>query len=141
MGLDLAELKFCGLANTVALEEFAGSFDDARSTALQESLYREWVAAGSAKNARDWLRPRIAALFACAGERPKWIERTPQWPFLNGRPMMFLVQFDVPATDQTTAHLATDIVIYVFGAKVPHPEITDGWTLEYKVVTQHRSLP
>ena len=52
MGFDLNELKFSGLANTVALDEYAASFDDDRDTSLREALYQEYRNDGSPSNQR-----------------------------------------------------------------------------------------
>jgi hypothetical protein len=56
MGFDLAELQFCGLADTVALNEFAASFDDERGTTLREALYRDYIESGSPKDQRVMAR-------------------------------------------------------------------------------------
>jgi hypothetical protein len=140
MGFDLNELKFCGTANTIALEEFAASFDDAPDTTICESLYKEYLAEGSPSSQREWLRPRIAALFESVGPRPQWIERTPIWPFLNGKPMTFIGQIPVPNNSVSERMLAPETVVYVFGARTAHPDVPDAWRMAYRAVTQHFSL-
>lgn len=140
MGYDLNELKFCGLANTVALEEFGALFDDSRDTSLLESLYEEYLGDGRPDNQREWLNSRLATLFECLGPRPQWIERSPQWPFLNGRPMVFICQTPIQDNSVSQRSLSPDTVIYVFGARVPRPDVA-GWEMVYRVVAQDRSLP
>ena len=82
MSLDLDEMKFCGLANTVAIDEFAASFDwehrdgddeepSETRQSLREASYREYVQSGRPGNPREWLRPRMELLFECVGPRPK----------------------------------------------------------------------
>src|SRR5262245_54509733 len=95
MAYDLNMLKFGGFANRVAMEEFAASFNDAHDVSLQDSLYKEYQDDGKPANQRAWLRRRLAALFECLGPRPEWIERSPEWPFLNGKPMTFISQTPV----------------------------------------------
>jgi len=141
MGFDLNELKFCGLANTVALEEFAASFDDAPDTSLCESLYKEYLSDGSASDQREWLRPRIASMFECVGPRPQWIERSPQWPFLDGKPLTFISQTPVPNNSVSERNLSPDTVVYLFGTRVASPDVSGGWEMAYRVVTQYRTLP
>jgi hypothetical protein len=139
MAYDLAELRFCGLANTIAIEEFAASFDAEHGINVQKSLYREYLDSGSPSDQREWLRPRIASLFECLDTRPNWIERSHPWPFLNGKPMVFIGQVSVPQKELSERALSPGSEVYLFGSRVAHKEITNGWEIIYQVVTQHRN--
>lgn len=140
MGFDLEELKFCGFANTVAIEEFSASFDEAQSSELQEALYREYVNDGRPRDKRQWLRTRLATLFKYATAPPAWIESSAQWPFLHGMPMTFVGQLTVSPDASSNIDLLQDAVLYIFAARTPSSHIKNGWEVAYQVVTQYRSL-
>jgi hypothetical protein len=140
MGRDREELKFIGYAGTIALSEFTASFDDDRDSKAVDLLWREYCEEG--KPDKDaWLRERLETMFACVGPRPQWIESSPMWPFVDGRPMTFIGQMPVDADDISERYLAPDVVLYTFGIRVPVEDVEGGWQVHYKVVEQHHSLP
>jgi hypothetical protein len=128
MGYDFVELKFCGLASTIAIEEFSASFNDCRDNSLLESMYKEYLSAGGSGDQGEWIRQRPGSLFECVGPRPRWVERSPQWPFMNGRPMTFISQLAIEANSVALRKLSPGSVIYVFGARVQRADV-DGWEL------------
>ena len=76
MALDLEQLKFGAEATTIAEEELGASFSEDENNQLIKSLYREYTASSDAGQRKDWLRNRLAELFACIDEQPKWIEKS-----------------------------------------------------------------
>ena len=139
MSLDLDELGFCGLAESLA-EEYGASFaEEPAELPIRKSLYQEYLKSGTKSNGRQWLKRRIEELFVSLSEPPAWIERKPEWPFLNGEPMTFIGQLPVDANDVSSVRLFPDTVVFIFGARVYVKEF-DGWEMQYRVRTQHRSL-
>lgn len=137
MALDIEDYRFFGLANTVALKEFAACFDDDRDNSACLKLLQEYKAAGSPKDMRRWLRERLTSIFVCLTSRPNWVEPIPMWPFWNGQAMVFLGQFAVEENEVSSVHLAPNTVLFVFGIRVP---IEGGWRMQYQIVEQHQSL-
>lgn len=140
MPSDLSKHKFKSLASALAEEELSASFDDDRDDSLQEYLYAEYLAAGSPPDAKRWLRAELATLFKSMGPRPHWIRRFQSWPFLRGRPMTFIGQLTVPLNEVSETSLSPCCVLYLFGSRVPYPDIPDSWEMQYRVVEQHESL-
>ena len=140
MALDLEQLKFGAEATTIAEEELGASFSEDENNQLIKSLYREYTASSDAGQRKDWLRNRLAELFACIDEQPKWIEKSsvPQWPFCNGVPMVFIQQIKVPRTPVSEVRVVPDAMLYVFGTR---SEQVDGWLAKYRVVEQQPDLP
>lgn len=67
-----------------------------------ESFFRElltiYPGTSNIEEIVQWLEEMIANNFICIKERPKWIQG-PEWPFSNGRPMLFVGQIDVSIND------------------------------------------
>ena len=93
MTMDMEQLKFCGKVLTVA-EERNGSIPG--DVGLDERLYREYHEAGKPRNVKAWLRERLEPLFLYVDKPPEWVGPTPMWPWKDGKPMVFIRQFDVP---------------------------------------------
>lgn len=140
MSYDLEKLRFGADATTIAEDEFAASFNEDDDNELIELLYKEYQQAGSPMKRKEWLRDRLAELFACVDQRPDWIERSsvPTWPFLGGRPMVFIRQFEVPRTEVSETQIVPLAMLYVFGVR---SEQGEGWRTEYRVVEQLSDLP
>lgn len=68
-----------------------------------------------------WLRQEIEKHFIALGARPRWIQ-SPEWPFANGEPMIFVGQIDLSVQEGKPAagFFHDDTSLYVFvGKKVP----------------------
>lgn len=67
-----------------------------------------------------WLEEQIPQYFAVIGERPRWIQ-SPQWPFEEGNPMIFVDQIDLSPQSKkiisTIYHDDTSLYIFI-GQKV-----------------------
>jgi len=104
----------------------AGGFD--WISAIFEAYERE----GSPADLDEWIRERFADEFRCVGPRPNWIYDGSSWPFMAGRPMVFVGQLAGKDDDA-----ATDDAEYFLFAGLQVTE--DGPRRETKVLTQYRS--
>lgn len=138
MALDIHDYRFIGLANTVAMEDFSASFNDDTENSTCLALLDEYKAAGSPKDKRRWLQERLDSIFTCATTRPIWVESTPMWPFLNGKAMTFIHQFEIGDSEVAASLLVPNATLFVFGLRVP---CDGGWRMTYRVVQQHFGLP
>ncbi len=135
---EFEEYQFQGKAMDIAETEFAGSIRGDHGEALLKQILDEYKAAGCPKQKKVWIKERLKNVFECVAERPQWVQEFPDWPWLDGKPMIFIKQFDVPATPLVAEKLATSKVLYIFGARRP----AEGglWKMEYRVVAQDRDL-
>ncbi|MBC8217420.1 MAG: hypothetical protein H8E73_03050 [Planctomycetes bacterium] len=127
---------FHGKIMTVARNEFAASCDGKDAEPFVDSLYEQYNAAGRPE-VYSWLKAELGKHFLCVDERPQWVEEEPCWPYLEGKPMIFISQVLVPENDVTKEHLTWDTVIYLFGSRVPSQR---GHRVEYRVVDQIRGF-
>jgi hypothetical protein len=140
MTKDLKWFKFGGACVAVAEGELQASLNDCSQNEHEhfiDSLFAEYVQAGEPKEVKAWLRNALNKRFLSVGARPEWVQGQPSWPWLKGKPMVFLEQFAVPSNDVTKAHVSENTVIYVFGARVT---TSNGWKMEYRIVEQHADL-
>ena len=142
MALDFEELQFGGIVVTIAEKEMAASITDDRDEEFVKHLYKEYIAAGKPKHKRDWIRQELKKYFLFVAKPPAWSERTtvPTWPFLQGKPMVFIEQLTVPENEVSKAAASPDVVLYVFGGRKPLPDVPGGWESVYRVVEQVRDL-
>ncbi len=49
-----------------------------------------------------------------SGGAPLWKKEDAEWPTLDGRPMVFVAQFDLPETDITRKHLTWAERVFLF---------------------------
>jgi hypothetical protein len=94
MTMDMEQLKFCGTVYTLAEDELNASVPG--DSGLPEGLYQEWCAAGKPRKVKAWVRERLEPLFLYVDKPPEWVGPTPMWPWTDGKPMVFIRQFDVP---------------------------------------------
>jgi hypothetical protein len=136
---DPDELRFGGKIHSIVEKELSGSINDDPELALIKNLYRQYTDAGRPTDVNSWLRPRLAELFHCVGERPRWTEGQTEWPFLNGRPMTFLHQFEIPEFVFPDRRVSLAATIYVF-CGVGIPDANKHWEMDFRVVQQFKSL-
>lgn len=129
------EIRFYGKAMIVANDLNAScQGDEAKPFILR--LFKEYSDAGKPKDVAGWLRERLTREFKSVNAAPRWIEREPQWPFHEGRPMVFISQASLPRNEITEALLAWGCEVYLFGARIPDPEGFEGYRIVYREVTQ-----
>ena len=128
LNIDMALLNFGSVADDIAEKELKASFSGDEGTALMNTLYAEYKADGSPKQKRKWLRERLPTLFPCVGARPVWRQKygVPSWPFYNGKPMLFVQQFDVPINDISVHYKVATQTVYVFSALEPSTARVNG---------------
>ena len=138
MQIDPEALKFSGKAQRIAEEEFAATFGGDTGNRLMDRLWAEYVQAGKPRTVREWIRARLTSVFPAAGERPRWVGGVPQWPWLDGKPMVFLRQFPIGTTPVEQSLSFPPFVAYVFALRVPHE--AGGFEMQYRVVQDGASL-
>ncbi|HET6250040.1 MAG TPA: hypothetical protein VFE47_20280 [Tepidisphaeraceae bacterium] len=136
---DRDEMLFGSKVVRVAAELSASVLADPERIFVRD-LYREYLDDEKPRDVVKWLRPRLETAFKCVGERPRWIERTEAWPFLNGRPMTFIRQFDVPEFVMPDGKTAGATTLYVFCAGVDDPRGKGWWQMQYTAVAQEQDL-
>jgi hypothetical protein len=119
--------------------ELKGSIDDDRERTFVKRLFQEYLAAGEPPHILKWLRPRLEKLYNCIGDRPRWIQRSEEWPFSNGLPMTFIQQFDVPEFEFPDGKVAVAKTIYVFCTDVPLNN-SGPWEIQYRIIEQYADL-
>jgi hypothetical protein len=136
---DLNQIKVCGRIRALAEEEFGGSFDDdeAARKALDE-LWAQYVGDGSPGDVAHWAREKLSRLFRCLNAPPSWALGSGRWPFIDGKPMVFLGEIPIPSTELSESSLVPNSVLYVFGGR--HRTQTGGLAMQYRVVEQHAEL-
>lgn len=127
----LSETQFGARAISLGKKEFCATVKGH----LSDALYKEYCNGGNDEPVEQWLRPRFKQLFQFLVAPPQWIQDNPNWPYENGKPMVFVNQHAV-ATDVLTPILGVDFVVYTFGARVDIPEFPGRWRVEFRTVVQ-----
>jgi hypothetical protein len=136
---DMEALRFGGKLQEIAEKEFSASFTEDADHSLRSALWQDYVNEGKPKNSAAWIRKRFESLFLSVATRPVWVEKRtiPRWPFLNGKPMVFVCQYSLPDTAIVREKFFPGLVVYVFADRLP----VDGHAeLRYRVVEQDPSL-
>ncbi len=86
------------------------------------SLLAEYT--GDLENLTSWLEERLSEHFVAVGARPSWLQG-PEWPFANGRPMIFVGQIDLTIQNGGIASelYHDDTSLYVFIGRKVQPEV------------------
>lgn len=134
--LDPEFMRFWAHLNSLAVETASARFEGDGAEAAAKSLFAE-VASLKPEAKDQLLRERLRSLFVCVSASPVWLDE-PEWPFINGKPMVFVNQTSLEETSITREHLAFGSVVYLFGARVPHD---DGFSVVWRVVEQHALPP
>ena len=115
-------IRFRTLLLTIAEKKYRAScFTDDASDFL-DGIYRDYLEAGSPRNRREWIAKRLEGEFPYVDKLPEWVEGkgSCDWPFRDGKPMVFVGQIGpVPENDVTRTVFTFDVVIYIFGARIP----------------------
>src|SRR5436190_426050 len=136
MKLDLEKVKFGGKAQGIAEDELSASYmDDAEHKAIDE-LYRQYVSDGSPKDKAAWLRPQLTDLFRCIDKRPVWVGVLPQWPWVDGTPMVFVRQISVGDTPAEQRELFPGNELYLFALRI---KVDEGFKMVYRVIEDDAS--
>jgi hypothetical protein len=126
MALDPLRTRFLGKA-IVAAHSVGGSIEGDDARPFVDLLYHEWSQTGQdISEAASWLQRRLTGEFKTVAQAPVWIEDEPAWPFLDGRPMVFISQ-------ATTGELSPGGAVYLFGARRAKGT---GFEVVYRTVSQ-----
>lgn len=131
--MDRDLIRFHGKVLSVAERQFYASFAGSEAESFVDGIYDDYKQAGKPEDVEAWLTSRLRGEFLCVSEPPRWVEDEPSWPFLAGRPMVFIKQMHLPKNDVTEGHLTWDAELYLFGSRV---DLNRGYRVEYRVVTQ-----
>ncbi|MBL8812984.1 MAG: hypothetical protein JNM43_22645 [Planctomycetaceae bacterium] len=134
MSSDAAEkMRFEGKAVSAAMK-LGGSLEDKEAAPFLDRLYNEWKElAIPLASTEAWLSKRLGGTFKCIGSTPVWIEDEPAWPFIDGKPMVFLSQCSHPKEGSLSSELSAGETVYLFAGR----RTTNGKTrMEYRTVSQ-----
>lgn len=134
---DKAAMRFQAKVMSIAIEHFDASCEGPEAEPFLDKIYENYVKAGSPDNMVGWIKEQLKDEFLSVGEPPRWVEDEPAWPFLEGRPMVFVSQTQLERNDVTENHLTHGQVVYVFGARV---HLDRGYRVEYRIVTQRPGI-
>lgn len=123
----------------LALEEF---HCDVHCQEWQDVLYQDYKKSGSSTDRLTWIRERLAREVLWVDVPPDWGTDEPEWPFHQGRPMVFIRQFALPDNQVTRSSVTWETMLYVFGIRVPSPTETrsDAYRMVYEVVQRPTGL-
>ena len=133
MALDRDRIRFKGKVVSAAMRQ-GGSLERQESAPFFEMLYSEWVEKGlTLDGANVWLDNRLRGAFESIAQPPVWIEDEPSWPYLSGKPMIFLTQCTIAESELSVRALAAGETVYLFGGR----ETAGGKTrMVYRTVSQ-----
>ncbi|RYZ67621.1 MAG: hypothetical protein EOP09_10735 [Proteobacteria bacterium] len=101
-----------------------------------EELYLEYQNLGSQPDRCGWLKERLSKEFKSVTRSPKWmVSNYVEWPFLEGRPMVFVEQIELSENQVTREALSWDCVVYVFGGRISEEH---GYRIEFRETVQDR---
>lgn len=123
-------MKFWVEASKVAKKHHA-SIEGGDAEVFIKELYALFSKQQEVKDKKKWLSEILNHMFPYMEHPPKW-KGEPDWPFFDGKPMIFLHQFTIPLSAQHINFPLTDTV-YVFALKNQH-ELGEGSA--YKLIIQ-----
>jgi hypothetical protein len=131
--MDKEELLFGSKMIDVVEGEFNANCDNEEAEEFVSFTYEAYKREGSPPNVKQWLKKYLNGAYLCVGNQPEWVEGSPNWPYLNGKPMVFITQYRIPKNQITEKHLTWDVMLYVFGQRI---SLADGYKVEYRMVEQ-----
>ena len=96
-------------------------------------VFEHYKLSGLPKKINEWLKDFLKDWYQYVDKPPVWVEEEPNWPYSNGKPMIFIKQFTIPKTPITEEKLTWDNTIYVFGERIPYKS---SYKVEYKIIEQ-----
>jgi len=134
MELDRDRIRFKGKVGSAAIRKNA-SVDDPEAKIFVDQLYKEWKAMNKPiEEADSWLDKRLDGIFLSLKQGPVWVEAEPTWPFMDGKPMVFLSQVRMDDSAFSKTALSPKETAYLFAGRQPAGK--DGFKLVYRVVSQ-----
>lgn len=131
--MDEKKVRFKGKLISAALRKNA-SVEDSEARGFVDALYSEWVGSGASLDELPaWLDMRLSGEFRALNSPPVWVEEEPAWPFLDGKPMVFLSQTKMDETAISASLLSPGETVYLFGARQVAGR---GFRMIYRTVSQ-----
>lgn len=131
--IDKAFLLFGAVMIEVVEHTYNASCSLQETDPYVEAMYQEFCGIENV-SAEEWLVGRLKGEFKCVEAPPVWATQ-PEWPYCDGRPMVFVTQYSLPETGVTKSSLTWDSNLYLFGARVVCEEY-DGYRMDYRVISQ-----
>lgn len=133
MALDAEQIRFEGKAISAAMK-LGASLEDKEAAPFLAQLYVEWKKLEiPLASTEAWFSKRLGGVFKFVDAPPKWIEEEPAWPFIDGRPMVFLSQCSHPKEGALSSELSAGETVYLFAGR----RTENGKTrMEYRTVSQ-----
>ena len=118
MALDRDRIRFKGKALSAAIR-CGGSIEHDDAGPFFDNLYAEWQGSGLSLDASEgWLDERLKDAFKCVERAPEWVdEEEPLWPFIDGKPMVFLAQCTMKDDELGREELSPGETAYLFGGR------------------------
>ena len=133
MRFNADRVRFKGKAISAAIRQRA-SIEDEQASQFFEQLYSEWQSTGLSLNEADlWLDRRLAGEFCSLADPPQWVESEPAWPFLDGKPMVFLTQCSMGDEEISRLKLSPSETVYLFGGR---KSVGSGAEMVYRTISQ-----
>lgn len=134
MQLDKARIRFHSKLMSAA-QQLGGSASGDESQPFVDSLYCDWLDESlPLSSVVQWLDAKLQNVFESLDSPPEWIEEEPDWPFIDGVPMVFVSQTSFLGTPLANARLSVGETIYLFAGRRC---FDDGRVrMEYRVVSQ-----
>lgn len=114
-------------------EGLGASWGRGEAEQFVSDLYQAYVNSAPGIDLHEWLCETLKHHFLSLNEPPVWVGDEPAWPFLGGKPMVFISQTRLPDDALTQDNLAGGSMLYLFGGK---PAKETGGRMEYRVVVQ-----
>ena len=108
----MKEWSFGGDVHAVSMDELNGSIPED----IIRQLYLDFTRSKS-KSQKKWIRETLKGYFRCVDKPPKWIG-DPDWPWIDGRPTVFLTQWTAPEILPENCGVIGGEVFYLFAAAV-----------------------
>jgi hypothetical protein len=122
--LSLSDLNTFSLVIGVCDKYGADPSGSGASYEFFEELLSQYQGPTDPPSIRNWLREQIPEHFVALRRRPKWIQGS-EWPYANGKPMIFAGQIDLNQKErekiEPTYH--DDTSLYVFIAPMEDPVV------------------
>ena len=132
--MDERRIRFKGKAISTAMR-LGASIEDDQASDYFDSLYSAWNATGlTLDEASTWLEARMAIDFRSLGNPPEWVEDEPAWPFLDGRPMVFLMQCTFDDGELSRSLLSPGETVYLFALR---SHVGDDLQMGYRTISQY----
>lgn len=133
MAVNADLIRFEGKAISAAMK-LGGSLEDKEAAPFLAQLFAEWKKLEiPLASTEAWFMKRLGGVFKFVEAPPRWIEEEPIWPFIDGRPMVFLSQCSLPKEGALSSELSAGETVYLFAGR---RTVSGKTRMEYKTVSQ-----